>query len=279
MPEDQHKRPMYGNIKDIRGCFSLSENGFRLYERAGLVHPVRNEANGYRMVPLSDGVKLCNIFSLTRMGMSLKQTRQVLSSSVEEEIDDLDSLNEKLSQDLQLAVARKARLESIIRSMKKFVSDPHACTVGSGKSLWFAPLHNQQTEMYPDSYDTAVSWWKSAPLVDGSLIVTVGKERQGIAVDHGPGASASVVSLCSLPTEHAVHFCTEKTVCVQAFVQFRSDEIPTTETYAHIFDYMDKNHLSLEGNAVMHRLLRHIEVDGIPTRIDEVYFPLVPITK
>ena len=52
--------PVY-KLSDLRRAFGLSENGFRLYERMGLVRCSRNEENGYRIVTLSEGVRLAGI--------------------------------------------------------------------------------------------------------------------------------------------------------------------------------------------------------------------------
>ena len=271
-------RPVYTKLKDIRECFSLSEGGFRVWEREGLVHPARNEANDYRVSPLSDGVRMCCAYDLTRLGMTLRQTREVLDGSLENQIDAYDRFNAEISRNLQQIIARKAHLERWIWALKDYERNPRACRVTATADIWCQRMHSHDMHVYRDSFDELRAWWQAAPLVDGCLAVRLGEDRGAVSADHGPCADRDVVLSQSLPTTYALNICKPGTEYLHAYVASPSEELPPANVYTHIFAYLDEHGRTMQKNVkFLHRLLRHYSEEGIPTRLDEVFIPLDPL--
>lgn len=268
------ERPGYRKLKDLRGLFSLSQNGIRLYERAGIISLPRNSQNNYRSATLTDAVKMCDAFDLTHYGIRLKDAGKLVSSGgVGEEIDALRSRADELDREIRELIDNKASLEERAYLLMQYERNPHACEVVDDADWWFVNLHDQEVTI-TDGYEDAVEWWRYAPLVCAGLIVSLDGEGNGISAMHGPMATGHDVARFHLPTGHAIRACTAGRKCLAAFVSFPMEQLPTRQTYAPAFDYARNRGLTLDATRVLHRLLRCHDEDGVAMRVDRVYFPL-----
>ncbi|MEE8716670.1 MAG: MerR family transcriptional regulator [Coriobacteriales bacterium] len=270
-------RPEYRKLKDLRGLFSLSENGFRLYERAGLVRPYRNEDNGYRVATLSDAVQMCNAFNLTHYGIPLKVVHGLITDGdVAGELGELNDVDAALNRQLQELVAKKVHLEWDLHALGAYTRDPLGCAVVTDVDLYYIDLHTQRVEINRDNYDDAVEWWRHAPFVGAGLIVTLGDgpSAETSDVSHGPVVTEDDALRLRLPLSRAVHFCRRGHGYVRGFVRFPVETAPSRDAYAHILSYAEDRGLHLDASRVLHRLLRFRDVDGTAMRLDEAYVPL-----
>lgn len=265
----------YRKLKDVRGFFGLSENGFRLYEQMGLCHPKRDPDNGYRVCSLSDAVLMCNSFNYTRLGLSLKQTANLLvDGTMEQQLDGLRDLDERLANELEELLARKRRVEREIRLVDAVAHNPLHCEVVSGVSLLAMPIHSQGLDMGP-GYDEGCAWWACAPYVCAGLLVELDDAGRAASVLHGPVADQRDVARLGLPTGHAVHFCMPERRYVHAFVTLDAEGMPGPQTYGHVWAFMRDQGLQPDGRCVLHRLVRHQGMpDGRARRHDEVFVPV-----
>lgn len=272
--DDVREKPVYGKLKDIRELFGLSPNGFRLYEREGLVSTTRNADNDYRIASLGDGVLLCNAFSMTHYGISLQQTHRMLDGILEDQISTLDAMNASMDRELRLLMAKKIHLEERLRALNEYARDPFACSVTDSASIGFIRLHGQDMRFDYEVYEDCKVWWQAAPLVDAGLIVLVDEHGNARHVDHGPCAGRGASLMYGLPMRYATSFCQEGKRYLHAYAYFCVEKLPTAETYEHMFAYMDMHGLALQGEEILHRLLRHETREGLAMRLDEVYLPL-----
>lgn len=273
--DGEASRPVYGNLKFIRGLFSLSENGFRLYERAGLVHPGRNEENGYRVASLSDGVLLCNAFNLTHLGFSLNDASRLLSSAtIDDQLLAFEDLDAELGEQIEKMSRQRKHLEHRIRLLTEYIGNPRRCRMPNDREMLFVPLHRQDMSGIEGTYEDCVVWWQASPMVDAGLVVFLDERLRCTEVLHGPVASAKTAALMGLPTERAMRFNSDNRPCIHAYVSFPAEEMPDETVYAHIWDYLSDNGLEFTGGQILHRLLRHQFVDGVAMRHDEVFVPV-----
>ncbi len=272
--DDVRERPVYGKLKDIRELFGLSPNGFRLYEREGLVSTTRNADNDYRIASLGDGVLLCNAFSMAHYGISLQRTHCMLDGTLEDQISTLDATNVSIDRDLQLLMAKKIHLEERLRALNEYARDPLLCSVTDSANVCFIRLHGQDMHFDYEVYEDCKAWWQAAPLVDAGLIVLVDERGNACHVDHGPCAGRGASLMYGLPMRYATAFCREGTRYLHAYAYFCVEEVPTAKTYEHMLAYMEAHNLAMEGTEILHRLLRHETREGVAMRLDEVYIPL-----
>ena len=54
------------NIKEVEKVTGISSQNIRFYEKSGLVHPVRNEENGYREYDTND-IRILKLIKMFRM--------------------------------------------------------------------------------------------------------------------------------------------------------------------------------------------------------------------
>lgn len=276
---DKQVRPVYRRIKDLRNFFSLSENGLRLYEKAGLCTPTRDEQNGYRVCSLSDAVLMCNAYDYTRFGFTLRDTASILrEGSLEDQIAALRERNAAYYEALFEMMAKKRRLEEEIVALDAYLHDPRQCVIVRTRLLNL-PIHDQNMEMGAGNDDSA-AWWSAAPLVSAGLCVELDDALDAIEnIWHGPIAEEADASRRQLPLDHAIEFCSPSQPCLQSYATFPVEEFPTEQTYAHLKTYLDENGLMAAENRIYHRLLRWIRNENdVPWRIDVVYLPLVAET-
>lgn len=264
-------------IKDLRQLLSLSENGFRFYEDMGVITPLRNESNGYRVMFLSDGLRLFNAFNLTRFGISVKQANEILNGSIGDGISAFEKVSEDISHKLEVLLERKDHLDYLTSALREYEADPHRCAVTEKASLCFLPVHYQNMSLDPDSYEDGPLWWKVSPLVDAGLLVTIGAGHEGTNGAHGPVTSEQTVRQWNLPTKHARLFCSPGQKCLRFYTKYPAGQLPGSADYAHAFVYLASHGLKMKGDAVLHRMLRHVTEDGVAKRVDEAFMPIIDV--
>ena len=69
------------NIKEVEKVTGISSQNIRFYEKSGLVHPVRNEENGYREYDTND-IRILKLIKMFRMiDMPIEQIKIILSEN------------------------------------------------------------------------------------------------------------------------------------------------------------------------------------------------------
>ena len=65
------------SIGTLSKAFELSDEALRFYEKKGLLHPRRENRNGYRVFSRADIQSVSNIQRLKNQGFSLEETHSV----------------------------------------------------------------------------------------------------------------------------------------------------------------------------------------------------------
>lgn len=69
------------NIKEVEKVTGISSQNIRFYEKSGLVHPDRNEENGYREYDTND-IRILKLIKMFRMiDMPIEQIKLILSEN------------------------------------------------------------------------------------------------------------------------------------------------------------------------------------------------------
>lgn len=272
-------RPTYGKIKFLRDVFGISESGFRFYEKEGLVRSSRNTDNNYRVSTLSDGVLMCNAYSLAHYGLPMKQTKEVLlDGGVDDQIVALEKLSGSLNAQLMETAARKAHIEAELKALGEFAHDPRACSVVTDVGLCILPLHTQEIELRPGFEDSS-AWWSHAPLVNAGMLVQVDDNWDTTELYHGPVADENDVVRLRFPTRHAVRFCDPSSRYLHAYITFPVEMLPSGDVFSHIRRYMKDNGLRLKERRILTRLMRYQDTEVGSIRSDEVFIPLEGTAK
>ena len=74
------------SIGTLSRAFGLSDEALRFYEKKGLLHPVRENGNGYRVFELADIQRISNIQRLKSQGFTLEEIQRVYSAGGEREL-------------------------------------------------------------------------------------------------------------------------------------------------------------------------------------------------
>ena len=266
--------PVY-KLSSLRHAYGLSENGFRLYERMGLVHCERNQENGYRTVTLSEGVRLAGSYDLVRAGFTIRQVNELIDQPLGDYAACLDEACAAMGRQIQGMTIRKARLEQRVRLIRQFEAAPEAIHLAkTDAATCFLPIHDKDLSFSRASYDDAAAWNQAFPLTNVSLVVELGEDRTVKNIVFGSSANHEDAVAYGLPLQHAEEFCASGIPCLRAFVRYPSSQLPNAETYRRIFEYLAAQGLHMRGGRILHTLLDLTDRTHT-TRLDEVLVPLM----
>lgn len=272
-PSDD-EAPVYSRLRDFQKHFGLSRSGMRLYEEAGIFTPPRDSSNNYRVISMSNGVRMSLALAYARYGIRLKDAGRLVSDcDDEDEIALLQECDDELNREALRLIAKRARLEEHIHHLLRFKNNPRACEFVEGCDFYVLDVLSKDMK-YNDNQQHAGAWWANAPFVTGGLIVTLDAEGNGVEMVNGPLTTGGDVHRFNLPAESAIHFCAPQRRYLTGYITFPSEAFPTCETYAHLFAYAGDSGIALDASQVLHRLLRCRDVDGVPMRSDVVYLPV-----
>lgn len=118
----------YG-IKDVARIFNITTNKIRYYEEKGLIKPVRDENNEYRVFDEDDMMKLQAVLLYRSIGLSIKDIRNMLENgSSKNYLDHFNKQWEIVNDEIHRMVAIRKSLEDIIDGL--YESD--SCSMNSG---------------------------------------------------------------------------------------------------------------------------------------------------
>lgn len=95
------------NIKEAEAESGISKQNIRYYEKMGLLHPDRNEINGYRKYSEEDIRRLKYIYLFRKLDMPLEEIRNLLDGAVD--------LQTALAQQKDRLKAEQERIQGAIR--------------------------------------------------------------------------------------------------------------------------------------------------------------------
>lgn len=105
-------------VKELAAIAGVTPQTLRRYDELGIIHPVRDDENQYRLYQLSDLTLLIRLRSLRNYGFSLSETCGVYRCELDEAMGTYDKHVERtqqeilrLQQQLILAKAQRERLE------------------------------------------------------------------------------------------------------------------------------------------------------------------------
>lgn len=74
------------SIGTLSRAFGLSDEALRFYEKKGILNPVREKGNGYRVFELADIQRISNIQRLKNQGFTLEEIQRVYSAGGEHDL-------------------------------------------------------------------------------------------------------------------------------------------------------------------------------------------------
>ena len=264
---------LFGRLKDVRDCFGLSENGFRLYERAGLMQCRRNVENGYRGMTPAEATRLAGSYGLVRYGLPIKRVNELIDEPLESYADALDELDATLERREREIAASRARLRWQVGCLREYMASPKACEVVSTCAIRFAPLYDESLTFVSRPGKNAQAWYRSLPFVDVAMLVDTSGAVDAREVLFGSSAGPEVAEACALPLEGSFEFCGEGDRCLRGYVCYPSADIPPSSAYEHLTSYMESHGLTARDGRVLHRLL-DLSDRNDANRLDEVLIPL-----
>lgn len=124
------------SIGTLSKAFGLSDEALRFYEKKGLLHPVRENGNGYRVFELADIQRISNIQRLKSQGFTLEEIQRVYSGSGRQELEALyrekiAEMERKIAYDNHV-LARMSASARTLQTAQEQLMPPRAPVAGAG---------------------------------------------------------------------------------------------------------------------------------------------------
>ena len=162
-------------IGEVAELFGITKGGLRHYEELGILHPGRDEINGYRYYRRDDITDLKIVRGFQLMGFSLEEAYKLsMSSNVNDVLTHLDRHEEKLRQQAE-RINRAISLVRMRRELLRFTKQK--------ENAWF---HALRAPMY------RIPVWQEQRRIQSTADTT----RRMLEIERSWTAAMSVVSLC-----------------------------------------------------------------------------------
>lgn len=256
------KQHYYRHIKDLTRFVGLSDNGLRLYEREGIIHPRHNEQSGYREVSMEDGKLLSAGMTLSKCGFSIRETADMLNrKTLGQQADLLEQRSRKMNDELLFRMYANRYLDELVSLMRRYESNPAACRILPGRLLYFLPVHDENMINREGSEDSA-QWARQKPFSTGAVFLTKERLLTGRGGElNGPSMWDEQVRYTGVPICNA--FLLGKSMhYVQGFVLSDNANPLTSDSYAHVLEYLEKKKLEVCGDSFARTLTCERYGDG-----------------
>ena len=113
------------NIKEVEKVTGISSQNIRFYEKSGLVHPVRNEENGYREYDTND-IRILKLIKMFRMiDMPIEQIKLILSENhkLPQLLNEQEKMLEQKLENTRYAIRVCEHLKEICSSVEDIDAD------------------------------------------------------------------------------------------------------------------------------------------------------------
>ena len=116
------KRKKVFNIGELSRLFNVSTDSIRYYEKIGILNPVRNEENNYRVYTLSDIRQLTMIRELLGLDFSTEQIKKFDKNQNVETTktlltEELNIVNQNIVELFEKRISIEARIKSLEENM------------------------------------------------------------------------------------------------------------------------------------------------------------------
>ncbi len=263
----------YDKVSTLQKNMGLSENGFRLYEKAGIFQATRNPDNNYRVVKLEDACALTNGISYTRFGLSLKETAEVQNNkSLEEQLEVQDQLQLDLNQQMTNLLLLQRQLTANQKLLQQYLQSPDLCSIIPTPKLWFLPAHAADMVTHEPGAPDCEAWERKLPFVKSGYSVALDDwEKSGLIF--GPIASEEMALQLGLPLSHAQRFFGFGSKTIQMLILYPAADVFPKEYQQRLSDFLKQNKLSAAG-PIWGQQFNVVRRDDTLFRLDEILLPV-----
>lgn len=105
-------------IKTLADLFQITTNKIRFYEKKGLLEPIRNPNNDYRLYEETDVLRLQRILLYRALGLSIDQIKTILTTDTEKTpLDQFNQLWELTNREIHRLTGIRSTLEQILDTL------------------------------------------------------------------------------------------------------------------------------------------------------------------
>lgn len=190
----------------------LSDEGIRLYERYGLIHPEKDEQNKYRAFDIMDITMLLYGMVYRESGFSLKEAQQLANSCTLGEVQEayLSKAKQRRAE-LEREWLRLERTEEIAREIEQAKTLYGVCRVEERPALYRLEFLDRRAMVEEINKQKRANYWMKnyLPFVMLStryFVDTIGKPRESIVAVSGFGVYAKYADVLGIEEDEHVRY-------------------------------------------------------------------------
>lgn len=269
---------VFEKVKSLQEWLGLSDNGLRLYEKEGVIHPKINEANGYREMSITEGTLMSIGLVFTKYGITIRETAELMRMDIGQQTQYLEEVGRRTKQELLNKYFIMDYLSEQLTLLREYTANPLSCRVTSSKQAFFLPMHDSNLAALAGRPDSA-QWAKNKPFSTGAMVIPLaentGGQKEEVYHLIGPAMWASDAERLRVPLKSAMCLGAESMQCVQAFVMTEIHFFGERASYNHICRFMKEQNLKICGNSLL-RTITCEKRGGHSYQCTEIRIPVLP---
>ena len=229
----------------------LSDEGIRLYERHGLIHPEKDEQNKYRAFDIMDVTMLLYGMVYRESGFSMKEAQQLANDcSIDEVYDAYLQKVKQRRQELELERLKLERVEEIALEIERAKDRYGMCFVEERPALYRLEFMDRGAMVEEASKQKCANHWMKNYLPFVMLSTryyahTLSKPRTGIEAVSGFGVYAKYADVLGIEeNEHVKYYPPVRAVHT---ILSANNEMLNPD-YTKALRYIKENHLRVCGD-------------------------------
>ena len=265
------------SIGTLSRAFGLSDEALRFYEKKGLLHPVRENGNGYRVFELADIQRISNIQRLKSQGFTLEEIQRMYSGSGRQELEAL--YREKIAE-----MERKIAYDNHVLARMS----ASARTLQTAQEQLMRPVRLSLGRVYLLEYPSVPDMWarvEREPLLKrlfGALPLTayttlIGRE----ALDGAPPRMTKGILFHEndaevLGFETDAFRCIDATCAVGCLFRLENGGFDAGELLEHLFAYMSEHRLRASDDLFTQQLVSYVDENSNAIHYARMIVPVGP---
>lgn len=240
---------------EMERMFCLSPNGIKLYEKHGIIMPLRDEKSRYRQYRADEVQAMGYSAQLRRFGFSMQETAQLLchmDSSAQ--MDALCSRSDAIEAEINQLMRIRKQLATKHKRAQQAHRLMNSCETEDKPAMYFLGTHRQDVPLCDATIDQLGAWFErytphlsSALLFDGPFFIQDSFPKAplgGVAVD-----AEIALELGLLAGEHVTYLPPKP--CIVTGVRINNSQPDLSEAFARIHQHADENGLALHGGGFL----------------------------
>lgn len=266
---------MLYKIGDMAKLLGLSQEALRLFERKGMITPIKDEETGYRYYGTLDITSLIRCRSYRRYGFTMNETAELMNTN------DLNFVLDKYKERehiLEESIRRDTLMLDYLKQVRQIIetieTDYMTCRVENSPAMYcFEYMKNNVLTLSDETWDLFGAWMDMVPF----SMLSIRRLKDALL----QGQTDFTAALC-VPESYArelnyylgkpVHYFPSRK-CVYTLSKEDRNQFDAPQCFEHVLRYCEENNLIPADDAYCRTFLSY-DKSGNYTRFRQIWLPV-----